>query len=194
MGLADALPVVAADAEHRGAAGGAAAAVDARDLARLEAEIVAEGWRSRLRGTQVRLLHDREPREIRQRAQGRRRHAGGLPAAAIEGAALPRVLHLGAKLGEHDLVARFRIGALELGRPVLGVRRRPPHRIVARGPGRRGRRGHVRGRAATASRTRRTTSSGGVSCSTTSDTPHALSAGTSSSGMTPPTTSTVSSA
>src|SRR5207244_9894863 len=106
-----------------------------------------------------------------------------LPAAAIQRAALPRVLHLGAELGENDLVALRGIHALELGRPVLGARRRPPRRIVARRPGR----AHVRGRAATASRTRRTTSSGGASCSTTSQTPQALSAGTSSSGITPPT-------
>src|SRR5207249_10712683 len=60
----------------------------------------------------------------------------GLPAAAIKRAALPRVLHLRAQLGQDDLVALLRLRALEPGRPVLGVRRRPPRRVVARRPGR----------------------------------------------------------
>src|SRR2546430_9817498 len=132
----DPLPVVAAHPEHRRVAGGAAGAVDARHLARLDAEIIAERRRRRLGGSQVRLLYDGELREIGERAEPRRRHAGGLPAAAIERAALPRVLHLRAQLGQDDLVALLRLSALEPGRPVVGVRRRPPRRVVARRPGR----------------------------------------------------------
>src|SRR2546430_10117453 len=50
----DPLPVVAAHPEHRRVAGGAAGAVDARHLARLDAEIIAERRRRRLGGSQVR--------------------------------------------------------------------------------------------------------------------------------------------
>src|SRR5262249_4791848 len=99
VGLADPSPVVGADAEHRRPAGGAAGAVDARDLRGIDAEVFAERRTGGLRGTQLALGHDRKTGEVVERAQRPRRKTRGLPLATIERALLPGILKLGLELG-----------------------------------------------------------------------------------------------
>src|SRR5205085_9642065 len=84
--LADALEVVAADAEDGGPAGGAAGAVDARHLRAIDAEIIAEGRMRGLLFAQLVFLQHREARQIVERAQRLRRDARDLPLAPVEGA------------------------------------------------------------------------------------------------------------
>ncbi len=136
MRLADALPVVGADAEHGGPAGGAAGPVNARHRLRLDAEIVAEGRMRGLRRAQVRLLDDGEAREVVEALQRVGRDTGGLPAPPVERAALPGPAQLLAQLVQDVAVALRGLGALELRPPVLGVRGGSIGRVVARRPAR----------------------------------------------------------
>src|SRR5215467_6734640 len=132
--LADARPVVCANAKHRGSARGSTGAVNPRDLAGLDAEVVAVGRMARLRFAQLVLLHHRKAREVFQPAKRVRRHTRRLPFASIEGALLPRVADLRAQLGEDDRVAIFWVGALDFREPLLLARRRAVGRIIFRRP------------------------------------------------------------
>src|SRR4030095_16092453 len=134
MCLADARPVVGADAEHGGPAGGAAGPVDAGYRVRLDAEVVAEGRMRGLGRAELGLLHDREAGEVGQRAQRIGADAGRLPLAAVEGAPLPRPAELMAQLVEDVAVALRGLGALQLGAPALGVHGGTVGRVVAGRP------------------------------------------------------------
>src|SRR5262249_28906718 len=107
--LADALPIIEADSEDRGAAGGAAGGVNARHLAGIDAQVVAKGRIGGLRRAQLVFLYHRKPRQIVQALQRVGGDAGFLPLASIKTALLPSVAELGAQLGEDRSIAFGRL-------------------------------------------------------------------------------------
>src|SRR6202521_131910 len=195
MSVGDRAPVAAPDGERGRPAGGAAGAVDVEDLAVGHAQIVAERGHALLRGAQILLLHHRNLLEILERLQPARIEAGLVPFASVE-----RRVFIGVGA---DLLQSYKNGALALGRghglaarkPIAAVTGRKVALVVSGGKGPGFHRGSQRApRSATSLRSMSTMACGGVSCSMTSFTPISLSATTSSSGITPPATTMMSSA
>src|SRR4029078_12803720 len=183
------------DGERGRPPGGAAGAVDMEDIRLGDAKIVAERRRPRLRGAQILLLDDRDLRlKVLERLQVRRVKSGFVPFVLVERGVRVGV---GADLLQAFENQRFAPGrghGLAFAKPVAagGIRK-----VVFVVGSRKGPRFHCSQRAprwATSSRSRATILSSRVSCSSTSLTPICFNAAASSSGMTPPATTIMSSA
>ena len=108
--------------------------MDTRDLAWRDAEIVPERRIVGLARAKLRLLHNREMREIVQRPKRRWRHAGLFPLATIESAVIPRVSHLLRELVKYELITDVVTGTLDVRQPVVLRVGWNKSRIVARRP------------------------------------------------------------
>ena len=131
VALGDGAPVAAADAERGRAPGRPRRAVDAMDLARRDAQVIAERRMRRLRFAQLRLRHRRHPLERLQRRHMVRMHPRLVPLAAVERRMLPGVRHDLAQAGDDGRLARAGVHRLAFGEPVARARRGQPRVVVA---------------------------------------------------------------
>src|SRR5205823_10564939 len=92
--LADPLPVLPPDAEHGRATRRAARAVDARDLAGLDAQVLGVRRGRGLRGPEAGLLGDGTLPQVVEAGERGRGHSRRLPLPPVAPAPPPRPLHL----------------------------------------------------------------------------------------------------